>query len=710
MEKQQKLQRSNEVSEEHQDEEKDGDEMDVADEGDEDDVESQSCHEEVPVKVAKDPGLPTPEERDRHNMTHNPYRSWCPVCVEARGKEDPHRKQKKKKKDDDEVPEVGLDYKAFGQETAEDDKVILIVARDKHTLMTFAHLCRCKGAGDSWIVEKLIEDLATLGHSKLFVKTDGEPALVKVMEAIQAGRDHPTLPKHPPAYDPQANGVVEKAVDDVMAQLRALKIGLERRLKRKILSTEPILQWMIEHASMLINRCQKGHDGKTPERRLKGKETDQSFIEMGEQVMAKPRRSPTSRKKLSLRSKWVHGTWVGMTMKSHEHLVILPGGGKAIKVRTVKRKPYDDRWSSDAIAEVRATPRVPDPTDKTQRGVKSQEDPMKVIVEGEGKDLPQTLTEEVEAKTRDFKITKNLLEKHGYTDTCLGCDQAKSGKRVTSHSKDCRARIEGALQEDEEGKVRLRNRDARKSMKREEAVTEAAKTVVEDKDGQRLPRQEEDADEHNKKSESSEDDHDTSDEEEPNDTARKKKRSEADLEQNKKRRINAMAMARRVSSQLPRLGAARRIMKLEHMAVTLNKEEKKMRSKDHPKGRIVDVSEVMKDLMNLEMPNPHETEEEEQQRYRDLYEGMEFIDDVHAGNTLDKEKVMKARRLEIEFFQKMKVYEKVPRWKAQGKKVITTRWIDTTKVMRASQIIDPGWWAEKSRRINALTSLPPPHL
>ena len=96
-----------------QEEERDKKEGEEEESGEGDGIEGQVCQDEVKVKVIKDPGLPTPEERERHNMTHNPYRSWCPICVEARGKEDPHRKTKKKE-DNDEIPEIGLDYKTFG--------------------------------------------------------------------------------------------------------------------------------------------------------------------------------------------------------------------------------------------------------------------------------------------------------------------------------------------------------------------------------------------------------------------------------------------------------------------------------------------------------------------------------------------------------------------------------------------------------------------
>jgi len=38
-----------------------------------------------------DPRLPTQREVDEHNLTHLPYRNWCPVCVKAKGKDLDHR-------------------------------------------------------------------------------------------------------------------------------------------------------------------------------------------------------------------------------------------------------------------------------------------------------------------------------------------------------------------------------------------------------------------------------------------------------------------------------------------------------------------------------------------------------------------------------------------------------------------------------------------
>ena len=43
----------------------------------------------TPVYVSK-------SEREEHELTHTPYRSWCEHCVRCRGRNVQHRKRKKK--------------------------------------------------------------------------------------------------------------------------------------------------------------------------------------------------------------------------------------------------------------------------------------------------------------------------------------------------------------------------------------------------------------------------------------------------------------------------------------------------------------------------------------------------------------------------------------------------------------------------------------
>ena len=47
--------------------------------------------ESQPVNSLPSPDMPTQSERDEHDLTHWPYRSWCKHCVEGRGIEMGHR-------------------------------------------------------------------------------------------------------------------------------------------------------------------------------------------------------------------------------------------------------------------------------------------------------------------------------------------------------------------------------------------------------------------------------------------------------------------------------------------------------------------------------------------------------------------------------------------------------------------------------------------
>ena len=60
----------------------------------------------------KTPDQPTPQERAEHELTHLPFRSWCPTCVQSKGRSDNHPKQQSRS------PVVQFDFcffKALGE-------------------------------------------------------------------------------------------------------------------------------------------------------------------------------------------------------------------------------------------------------------------------------------------------------------------------------------------------------------------------------------------------------------------------------------------------------------------------------------------------------------------------------------------------------------------------------------------------------------------
>ena len=63
------------------------------------------------IESARDPGDPPTKEREDHNATHIPFRSWCPICVKAKGREEAHRNGRGKERSCKAT--ISFDYKTF---------------------------------------------------------------------------------------------------------------------------------------------------------------------------------------------------------------------------------------------------------------------------------------------------------------------------------------------------------------------------------------------------------------------------------------------------------------------------------------------------------------------------------------------------------------------------------------------------------------------
>ena len=80
-----------------------------------------SSAEAQEARIKPSPGAPTAGEVARHDATHVPYRSWCPICVAASAKEDSHPRRGR------EHTEMGLPIIDFDYDLLEEHLTILIV-------------------------------------------------------------------------------------------------------------------------------------------------------------------------------------------------------------------------------------------------------------------------------------------------------------------------------------------------------------------------------------------------------------------------------------------------------------------------------------------------------------------------------------------------------------------------------------------------------
>jgi hypothetical protein len=97
-------------------------------------------------KTAKlgEPREPTAEERNEHEMTHLPYRSWCRHCVRGRGKEAAHRRQGPS---EGELHELHFDFAFMGEEDEPGKCVTMLVVRERSSRMTLATAVPSKSTG-----------------------------------------------------------------------------------------------------------------------------------------------------------------------------------------------------------------------------------------------------------------------------------------------------------------------------------------------------------------------------------------------------------------------------------------------------------------------------------------------------------------------------------------------------------------------------------
>ena len=89
------------------------------------------CYEEnAPVhKAMPQPVALSAEEWVRHQLTHIPFKAWCPICIQAKAKNPPHKKYARVER---ELSVVPMDY-MFMSTKPDDEQLMypILVMKDK---------------------------------------------------------------------------------------------------------------------------------------------------------------------------------------------------------------------------------------------------------------------------------------------------------------------------------------------------------------------------------------------------------------------------------------------------------------------------------------------------------------------------------------------------------------------------------------------------
>ena len=209
------------------------------------------------AKAVQAPKQPTPQEILEHNVTRLPYRSWCPICAQARGRQNTHPKQHSK------LPIIQLD---FGYIKGFDDSNVhpVLTAVDIQSGMIMAIQLTDKRMLFDYAVTQLHHFLIELGRTThTILQSDQEDFLTALTTAV-ANRNGNITTRNSGAYRSQSQGGVERrARGTLFAQVRTLNAQIRQNYNRGISMKHPLMPWIVRHSAHIMNRYAAHSNGCT---------------------------------------------------------------------------------------------------------------------------------------------------------------------------------------------------------------------------------------------------------------------------------------------------------------------------------------------------------------------------------------------------------------------------------------------------------------
>ena len=102
-----------------------------------------------------------------------------------------------------------MDY-CFLRHGASEASATVLVMKERRSRVLMANVVQAKGRGLGETVDQVVANVHRLGcQTGMILKTDNEPALLDLRRAVSARLGIWAVPEVSPAYEPQANGVVE---------------------------------------------------------------------------------------------------------------------------------------------------------------------------------------------------------------------------------------------------------------------------------------------------------------------------------------------------------------------------------------------------------------------------------------------------------------------------------------------------------------------
>ena len=299
--------------------------------------------EVIPQEAYSSTRQPSERERRLHEITHLPFRKWCPFCVSGKSRADYKHPVGAEEVQQREHPVVQLDV-MFGPSG---NSVLLLI--DTWTRFVFTAPMKTKSA--KTIADAISEFLGVLGYfRKVEIVSDNEPVIISGVKQAQILRSRSgleTIVQQSKSFDKGRTAVAERAIQTVRAQGRTLVNYVEHQISAKFSDSHPIHLWAILHSAWLLNRFHLHSQlGCTPFQSLFGRPYKGRVANFGQDMYG------ISQKKAKYKAQWVKGIWVGKDSADQDILII--ENDKVLKSRAVRA--IGTFWSKEDIMSMEVSP------------------------------------------------------------------------------------------------------------------------------------------------------------------------------------------------------------------------------------------------------------------------------------------------------------------------------------------------------------------
>ena len=301
------------------------------------------------AKGVRAPTQPTPQERAEHELTHLPYRSWCPTCVQSKGRQDHHKTQQSRH------PVIQCDF-AYIKSNQDKTVVPIFTAIDVQTGMGMAVYVHDKTQQMQYMQKCLQNFLWDCGRNtgilnSTVLQSDQEDLLITILKATALAFGGNMQVRQKPAYSSQSQGSVERYHATLAAQIRTLRAQIEKNYNTTVGARHPITPWIVRHAAYLLNRYAMHSDGQTSYFRRWNKEHKTPLCEFGETVQYM---ITDVRLQGKLEQRFYTGIWLGKDTQTNESVLGIPG--KIVRARTIRRQVAPEKYNRQLMDTINVYP------------------------------------------------------------------------------------------------------------------------------------------------------------------------------------------------------------------------------------------------------------------------------------------------------------------------------------------------------------------